>query len=135
MYYCISASDSEANVTSMRALELSLQYNFVTELTSLIVVADTNFTVGDQNGQNEHLEMDSLSSLNAGLPPPPGAPPARPALPAAPTPQPSRAPVPQSNGGNGQNVGSNPQARPLPSDSGDVEGFLGDDTFGGKSII
>ena len=46
----------EADLNS-RALNLSLQYNFVTELTSLIVVADTNFTV-DDNGQDANLEEE-----------------------------------------------------------------------------
>ena len=40
-------SEREANMTTGDALELALLYNFVTELTSLIVVADDNFTLGD----------------------------------------------------------------------------------------
>ena len=34
-------------MTASKALELALLYNFVTELTSLIVVADDNFTLED----------------------------------------------------------------------------------------
>ena len=41
-------SEREANLTAERALELALLYNFVTELTSLIVVADDNFTLNDE---------------------------------------------------------------------------------------
>ena len=52
----VSASEREANKTAMRALELSLRYNFVTELTSLIVVADDNFTIDD--GQNANSALD-----------------------------------------------------------------------------
>ena len=40
-------SEREANETTGEALELALLYNFVTELTSLIVVADDNFTLDD----------------------------------------------------------------------------------------
>ena len=63
----VSASEREANKTAMRALELSLRYNFVTELTSLIVVADDNFTIDD--GQNANLALDeSLAFFARPLP-------------------------------------------------------------------
>ena len=39
-------------------MDLSLQYNFVTELTSLIVVADKNFTVDDNGNDGQNLELD-----------------------------------------------------------------------------
>ena len=52
-------------------------YNFVTELTSLIVVADDNFTLGDGPNGNGALE-DSLGfqggPLSGGLPLPGGVP-------------------------------------------------------------
>jgi hypothetical protein len=45
LYY--TESEGEANLTAGRVLELALLYNFVTEFTSLIVVADDNFTLDD----------------------------------------------------------------------------------------
>ena len=41
-------SEREVNETTGEALELALLYNFVTELTSLIVVADDNLTLDDE---------------------------------------------------------------------------------------
>ena len=64
-----SDSEREANLTSRKALELALQYNFVTELTSLIVVADDNFTLDD--GPNGDSAIDeSLGFLGGALPAP-----------------------------------------------------------------
>ena len=59
-------SEREANSTAARALELALLYNFVTELTSLIVVADDNFTLGDGPNGNGAVE-DSLGFLGGPL--------------------------------------------------------------------
>ena len=53
-------------MTASKALELALLYNFVTELTSLIVVADDNFTLDDGPDDNDALE--NFASL--GLPVP-----------------------------------------------------------------
>lgn len=43
-------------MTTTKALNLALHYNFVTELTSLIVVADDNFTVDDGLNGNRGSE-------------------------------------------------------------------------------
>ena len=64
VYY--TESEREANLTATRALELALLYNFVTELTSLIVVADDNFTLGDGPNGNGGLE-ESLGFLGGPL--------------------------------------------------------------------
>ena len=45
-------------MTARKALELALHYNFVTELTSLIVVADDNFTLDDGIGNFANEESD-----------------------------------------------------------------------------
>ena len=60
-------SEREANLTARKALELALQYNFVTELTSLIVVADDNFTLGNGPSNNGALD-ESLASLGGPVP-------------------------------------------------------------------
>ena len=44
------------------ALKLSLEYNFVTELTSLVVVADSNFTVDDNGENQQENEFGSIGS-------------------------------------------------------------------------
>ena len=68
-------SEREANLTARKALELSLHYSFVTELTSLIVVTDDNFTLGNEPNNNGALE-ESLSFLAGPVPggPVPGGP-------------------------------------------------------------
>ena len=58
--YIFLESEREANSTAAKALELALLYNFVTELTSLIVVADDNFTLGDGANNNDGALEDSL---------------------------------------------------------------------------
>lgn len=59
-------------MTTAMALELALQYNFVTELTSLIVVADDNFTTSD-DGMNGHgANEDALASGSFNFGPPVG---------------------------------------------------------------
>ena len=60
-------SEREANLTA-KALELALLYNFVTELTSLIVVADDNFTLGDGTSNNGDLEESLGGSVPGGSP-------------------------------------------------------------------
>ena len=51
------------------ALELALQYNFVTELTSLIVVADDNFTTSNEGMNGHGANEDVLAGGNyIGLP-------------------------------------------------------------------
>ena len=57
-----TATEQEANKTKTEALNLALRYNFVTELTSLIVVADDNFTIDDTPSGNRGDE-----SLNGGV--------------------------------------------------------------------
>ena len=62
VYYTIAETNSaEYNQTERRALDLSLQYNFVTDLTSLIVVADKNFTVDDSGSDGLNQELDVTS--------------------------------------------------------------------------
>lgn len=52
-------------MTASKALELALLYNFVTELTSLIVVADDNFTLDDGPGNDGALEDAAFLGLPA----------------------------------------------------------------------
>ena len=77
-------SEREANLTAGRALELALQYNFVTELTSLIVVGDDNFTLGD--GQDENGALEDLASVFGFSVPVGAAGPVAPSAPSAPGP-------------------------------------------------
>ena len=90
VYYTILETNSaEYNRTERRALDLSLQYNFVTDLTSLIVVADNNFTVdnNENGGQNLALNQARVPPVPQGssvpaappVPPVPAVPPGSPA--------------------------------------------------------
>ena len=85
-YTMSETSSAEYNETKRRALELSLQYNFVTELTSLIVVADKNFTVDNDGSDGQNLVMDqalvpALTALTASPPSVPQVPAGPPGLP------------------------------------------------------
>jgi hypothetical protein len=56
-------------MTATKVLELALLYNFVTELTSFIVVADDNFTLGDGPNDNGALYLgDSLGRTGGPVP-------------------------------------------------------------------
>jgi hypothetical protein len=71
-------SEDEATVSALRqrALSLALRYNFVTELTSLIVVQETpsddfstgNFTLGEDTGGVDSAEDESDIFLSGGAP-------------------------------------------------------------------
>ena len=82
MHYFLE-SEREANLTARKALELALQYSFVTELTSLIVVANDNFTLGDGPDNNGGLEEDT-AILGLPVPAGPAGPAASPAAPVGP---------------------------------------------------
>ena len=60
-------SEREVNSTSTRALDLALRYGFVTELTSLIVVADDNFTL-DESEPSGELGRESVFADGAPFP-------------------------------------------------------------------
>ena len=65
---CLSlCSDDELEVSTLRerALSLSLRYNFVTELTSLIVVQETNS--GNFTLEGDLINLDSTIPLSSGI--------------------------------------------------------------------
>ena len=63
-----SDSEREANLTARKALDLAIRYNFVTELTSLIVVADDNFTLDDGPNGNLGVDESDLTFLAGSIP-------------------------------------------------------------------
>ena len=67
----VSAEDEDmVAALNAEALRMSLQYNFVTELTSLIVVQEgmgaDNFTIGEQDGISGLEEVDVLGPSGGG---------------------------------------------------------------------